>query len=709
MKSIFLSLVIVLLPFLIDAQVKSYYKFSDEEDKYLYGYKNTETNEILIEAKYHKVKDYFNSYGFSLVKIDDKYGAVNKYGEEIVPVIYTRVFLDKGYIRVKKGGGYYNDERGASYDGKYGLYDSLGNIIVHPTTYDYLGKPSSGLLRANVNGIDYLSSGGTFSGEDVEVTGGKWGFIDINGRRAIPFKYTYAYNFNDELAQVYVGGTNTDWVYGGEWNYIRKNGELIIKDGLQKEEAIQNGIVIVSETKEEWIRQDDGYRDKFNVKYYGAVNTQGDFVLKPKYKNIEILLDKYFMIEDKKGNVEIHDLNLKALFDFEIENASSLIFNAKKYLEVKLKNGGLLLFNQNLEQIFDSEYEKFETDNLKSQSYLKAYKNKKIELLNSDFEIILPAEYEDIGWFADFYPDYRFIVKKNGKWGKVNSNNKVLIPFEYDKLKPTQIESEAKIYWVEKDGKQGLINENNEVFLNIYFDEIPDNYNISYAVKYNRIRVKLNGKQALIDKNGEFIFPAKFTEINTVNWEKNRAEVKNEKGKKGISDTLGNIIVNPEYEEIRLGPEMYVCQTDDEWHLIDANQKKLIGIFSDYNSFAGFQINNQYAAALKKDGKYGYVNTVTGDIVFDFIFDEIMNDNFYCGVNRVKIDDKYGLINNKAEIVFEAEFNELERNDACVIDADGVRVMNFYAKKRRKWGIVNKDGEIVTDFKYKNREDLLDL
>lgn len=78
-----------------------------------------------------------------------------------------------------------------------------------------------------------------------------------------------------------------------------------------------------------------------------------------------------------------------------------------------------------------------------------------LKSLNGD--IALPAIYEDVCLTYDdheFFHQWLFVVKRNGKWGLVDKSMNVQIPFEYDKIfrKP----GAPHHYILIKDGKQGV-------------------------------------------------------------------------------------------------------------------------------------------------------------------------------------------------------------------------------------------------------------
>ena len=90
------------------AETSNLETFQCENGKY--GFKNTTTQEIVIECKYDDIKQF-----------------------------------EDGFARVKIGGtGYYDD-------GKYGLIDATGKEIVEPK-YDMIYDFSEGLAQVNIDG-----------------------------------------------------------------------------------------------------------------------------------------------------------------------------------------------------------------------------------------------------------------------------------------------------------------------------------------------------------------------------------------------------------------------------------------------------------------------------------------------------------------------------------------------------------------------------
>ena len=129
---------------------------------------------------------------------------------------------------------------------------------------------------------------------------------------------------------------------------------------------------------------------------------------------------------------------------------------------------------------------------------------------------------------------------------------------------------------------------------------------------------------------------------------------------------------------------------DGKWGYINTKGEQIVECeFDDFYDFKeGF-------ASVKKDGKWGYINT-KGEQIVECKFDSV--GNFNEGFAAVKKDGKWGYINTKGEQIVECKFDY-----AC----------NFYeglawVKKDRKWGYINTKGYFVIFDESKNEIEVFD-
>ncbi len=115
-------------------------------------------------------------------------GRINRSGDTIMKGIYTSF----GYVQKDKF--WFNKQ------GKYGLADTLGTILIKPI-YDYL---------------TYFSDNGLA----MTKKGDKFGFINENGIVIIDFKFDKVRGFKNDLAGAMVNG---------KWGFIDKKGKFVIE------------------------------------------------------------------------------------------------------------------------------------------------------------------------------------------------------------------------------------------------------------------------------------------------------------------------------------------------------------------------------------------------------------------------------------------------------------------------------------------------
>ena len=140
-------------------------------------------------------------------------------------------------------------------EGKWGLIDKTGKEIV-PCKYDKIRNFNDGLAEVYI--------GKLYNGTSV---GGKFGFIDSIGVEIVPCRYDYVQNFSEGLAAVNIGGefgfmreNNLYSFSGGKWGYIDRTGEEVIPFEYDSADEFSEGKarVTISEngiTKEGYINK----------------------------------------------------------------------------------------------------------------------------------------------------------------------------------------------------------------------------------------------------------------------------------------------------------------------------------------------------------------------------------------------------------------------------------------------------------------------
>ena len=165
------------------------WEFVKVDEKGKCGFKLRSTGEIVIPLKYDDAYDFRE--GLVVVKLNGKWGFIDKTGKEITPLKYddVRVYgMNEGMVAVE-----FND--------RYGYIDHTGKEVT-PIKYYAVDSFVEGLAGVALNGC---------------------GFIDKTGKEVIPLKYDDASSFSGGKAKVM-----TKNIFGIEKEfYIDKNGNIV--------------------------------------------------------------------------------------------------------------------------------------------------------------------------------------------------------------------------------------------------------------------------------------------------------------------------------------------------------------------------------------------------------------------------------------------------------------------------------------------------
>ena len=171
------------------------------------------------EAEKYDIVDDFRE-GLALVRLNDKYGFVDKTGKEVIPLKYEYAYsFREGLALVKL-----ND--------KYGFVDKTGKEVI-PLKYEDANSFIEGLARVQLKGkygfvdktgkeifppkYDWVSNFFHEGLAEVQLNG-KCGFVDKTGKEVIPLKYENTSHFIGGIAEV---------KFNGGWIKIDKQGNVV--------------------------------------------------------------------------------------------------------------------------------------------------------------------------------------------------------------------------------------------------------------------------------------------------------------------------------------------------------------------------------------------------------------------------------------------------------------------------------------------------
>lgn len=295
--------------------------------------------------------------------------------------------------------------------------------------------------------------------------------------------------------------------------------------------------------------------------------------------------------------------------------------------------------------------------------------NAKWGFLDSTYQVVIPAQYEDVSNFRHG----KAIISKDGQIGCIDKKNKLITPAEYHDIYITAqggmiLEKENKeknSYLIDKNGVQLL----------------KENYSFSDQLIEGARRVKRGNQYGFVDQTGKLIIPIEY-------------------------DSLGNF--NEGYA---------LAVKDSHYFIIDKNGKELLKNKS-------FKIKGTVSHDLirvEKNNKYGFVN-INGDIIIPIKYG-LAFDFQKEGLARVVVGRKTGLIDHTGTFVLEPNLYELifpfDENGLAIvqhvqygikglINTTGTAIVKPYyqeiepfhggyaiVKKDNKYGYINLMGEEV--------------
>lgn len=474
-------------------------------EKCNWGYIDT-SGTVVVPPNYSFARDFVNEIG--IVELDKKWGVVNKKATVLVPCNYDNVdFLentDEKIIRI------------SLHQQKYGLIDSLGQITVS-SSYDKIGDFSENRLAVMLNN--------------------KWGFVNKNGVEIIPCIYNKINNFHEGYATV---------KKGSKWGIINKNGDTIIefehnhlgnvRDGLVWFHAMQGkGYMDVQQNiKIEPIYQrihdfEDGKaRVKLDGKW-GIIDTNGKYVLKPKYDNISSF-DANGLAVIQYGSDRIK---------YGLINTEGVLLTSKGYKKIEpFKEGRAVV-------LYKGDY----------------------GFIDTKGRLVVPTVYSK----ASSFSEGRAAVQKDGICGYIDSQGNIIGRFEYSKCLDF---SEGKAIVYKGLRKAGLIDLKGNYIIEPSLNRLLDfndgrglvrdsKYRFYYITEQARLYegyyqnatefkngvavVQIDGKWGVINQKGIEIVPPKYDKISE--FDDGYAKVRIAR-LSGLTNLDGELIVQPDYEYI---------------------------------------------------------------------------------------------------------------------------------------------------------------
>ncbi len=604
-----------------------------------------------------------------------KFAVIDKNGDRRTPFIYDDpdTFQTNGYALARKG--------------KFQLLiDSAGNPSIE---YESLFPANNGWYKAKkgknyslvdysgrqLPGLDWYESIDNFSSGLAAVRkDNTFGFIDSNGKLAIPFQYSSAVEFQGDVA----------WARHPKkgWGLINRQGAFIIEPEYSTAKFILPGISYAS------------------IKgMFGVVDTSGQYVLKPEYDDIRsfndgmasVIQDGKFGYINAKGELVISPRFLSAS-NFSKGFAIVTLDSMRQFIN----RNGTLLFSRKFEEAYNFK---------NGLAAVKEKKEDKWGFIDTSGVFRIPPQFDFVESFSN---GVAWIKLDKKKWGLIDTTGKVISETTFDEHRvrnfydyplynydynndydiTTELPSE-NLFAVRKDTFWGFVGIDGKIKIPLIFKEVADFQNGFAAVQQN-------GKWGFVDKNNKMAIQPIYTSVNSFS-EGLVAVQKENDGKWGFLDQTGAQVFPFEYDAVT---DFYKgvarVRKGDKWGLVSKKrgivkeaQYSQINIFSE-----GLALVSNYDPKLNSN-ICGFIDTL-GNEVIPLQFRS--GGDFHEGFVWVTLDSSEGYIDRKGNFIFqipvESARNWYPQEGRYYYSEGNLAFSNGLAivKMKGKWGLIDKNG-----------------
>ncbi len=715
-----------------------------------WGYINR-SGQIVVEPRFDYASN-FGSASIAIIQNENLYGLIDLQGKVILHPVYRKlVVLSDGFVsassdslwgvfktdgtqvmreqftKVKK----YSSKYFLTYEGEYaGLADLNGKTIV-PNKYFYIQEEDSSFLKVTgANGIGLYTNSGeeilSDNYENIDVVNNKvimcrkntkWGAISKT-RDTLFLPVYQNYSVSSNLIFLSKGNENSLFsirnmklIFSSNFSYTAYNTEFISCIGNGKMGIIDYSGKILVDTSCTDVKFQNGYFIFRKNGRWGLVSAKGKVILDPDYDVITIADNNVFKVYQEQhwglANSKGKVIYGPSAQNIDYVNRIAKIYDNKKLIILEIDEGG--------NEIDRSEYENVGTININNKyntiDNFRNYSMKPLRMLRNK------------GWFLD--------TLKN-RWGLMDTLGNVVIPPMYKNIEVNDTIHLTMVSRVVTDAaknrvlKYGIIDhENYKTVAPVMYDFISFND----LRKKNMARGKLkankltylslkspeidpnigftdefrNDDYARVNFGGSIVITNEFS-TNIIDSYNNyyyslygfypfnagkgyQSYVTCKGGKWGFVNNAGEEVFPFEYDFVsRYIKDRFIACRNEKWGVVALN-KTIVNFDYDYISRLKNSYDSLFVLEIKVT-KTGLMDT-KGHLLTSCKYDEI--SPFSEGMARVKIDSKYGYINQFGSEVIPCEY----------LKADHFSEGLAPVKQKYKWGYMNDAGKFVIEPKYR--------
>jgi len=356
--------------------------------------------------------------------------------------------------------------------------------------------------------------------------------------------------------------------------------------------------------------------------------------------------------------------------------------------------------------------------NIIEEDYVIFQVNNKKGLRDSKDKVVIPAEYDDLGWsIGEFHPLNDVLgYKQDELWGLITLKNKKITTPSYFNLYPLnrQLIVASKFDVILQQERYGIIDLNGIVVLNFEYRLLNIFNNLIVASK----KVNSEWKYGMIDISFQEVLPYKYSLIKPLN---NQYAIIKDQELTGLVNANGQVLVHPKYHVVELKGKEFRGKVLDTYeiknvqnqlvaslqlkNLKKADQGVLVGLGLENSQLINaqgqlvksfpqthvFEFSNG-KAVIKRDGRIGVINAA-GEVLIPTTNKSVWIKDYFLGVEFQ--ENKWTLLNSELQKVTGREYQEIRPA------TEGL----FPIKRQNSWGFIDNNGTEVIPPQYQEVAD----
>ena len=458
---------------------------------------------------------------------------------------------------------------------------------------------------------------------------------------------------------------------------------------------------------------------------YGVIDKKGNIIIPAEYSEIKIPNPEkgVFVCYQGENTKVLNERKESILTEYNhiepirLKNISSDLMYEKSVLTYE-KEGKRGLINLEGKEITKPIYDEIDSLPYK-EGALTIKQNEKYGIINIKGNSLVEAKYDEVK-VDEYYTEengYRYAgyivlqkTQEGYRYGYIDNKGKEILPTEYNEItRVTGIHDNENAYLIcAKNGQYGLMKKEETVLNHEYQSIQYDEANSVFVIEKSR-------KYGIANISGEEIVPVKYNEIDitgiyfyakneqgTTVYNSNGTEVNidanvailntdNEKYKIRIDNTEGTKygVINKEGKQLIEEKYNYIEYLYDNYFIVSDENGKL-GVLDDKGK-TKVETNHD---SLQKIQDTDLLQATLGESQMTEIYNKTMEKICEMPNATIAVENYIKIYNEEEEKYFDKDGKELKNTE--VYSSNKL----FVAKKGDKYGFVDKNGNLVVDYKY---------